>query len=98
MLYRIDRICDKKFNDKIDEQAMGRIGRIVKFYPKVQMRDFPVYLECVIPGLHKSLILSPLVDFDIVDREEHGVDFDLVIETINSFYYFSKWEGEENDG
>lgn len=98
MLYKIDRICDKKFKDKTDEKAVNRIGRVVRFCSLYLMADNPVFLECVHPGAHKSLILSPLVDYDLVDRKVEDVDFDLVIETLNSFYYLSKWFAEEHEG
>lgn len=104
MYYKIIRITDKKFNEKTDEKSVNRIGRVIKFCPLELVSNAPVFLECVHPGAHKSLLLSPLVDYDLVDRKAvEWADFDLVIETLNSFYYFDKWfeeehEGELNDG
>lgn len=80
MQYNIVKITDLKGNDKTDLKATGRLGRIVELDADDIKIGKSCFLECVIPGVHKSLITSNVLE--CIEAEDG-----LIIKTENSYYY-----------
>lgn len=77
--YEITGIYDRKGNRKEDDDAQGRIGRVVSVAPEEIIIGKSLFLECIVPGFLKSLITSP------VKKLEHYCD-GIKITTRNSIY------------
>lgn len=89
MLYKIILIQDLNGNDKRDEKAIGRIGRVISIDPTNIVINKSLFMRCVKPGFYKSLITSPVSKVDIKDGG-------LVITTRNSRYVMIK-EGDKSE-
>lgn len=77
MRYKITRIRTSSGDDKLDPS--NRIGRVMDINPNLIAIGQCFYMDCVIPGMMKSLITSPVVEW------KYTVD-GLRITTQNSIY------------
>jgi len=92
MFYKIIRITDLDSKDKTDEKSIGRIGRIMHIDPVNVEYGKPLYMDCIYPGLHKSMITSHVQSILMF---EDG----MVLTTDNSIYHLElEKEEEENNG
>ena len=80
-MYRIVRIRARNGKDKPDPS--NRIGRVMDIDPSTIIIGRSFYMDCVFPGMLKSMITSPVASWDYT---ENG----LRIITANSIYDFEE--------
>lgn len=83
MDYIIKRITDLNGVDKTDQKAKNRLNRVIKLSFDDIVINSPLFIECVYPGYHKSLITSKVKSYTIGNNE-------LTITTANSIYHMEK--------
>lgn len=84
-MYKIISIKTHNGEDKSDPTK--RIGRIMDIDPKTIVPGRCFYMDCVNPGMMKSLITSPVVMWEYTD-------FGLRIKTMNSIYELEQIDKE----
>ena len=82
-MYKIIRITDNNDVDKTDEDALGRIGRVIDENQSLISPGCSGFLYCIIPGFHKSLRTT------MIKRVKRDKD-SMMVKTENSIYYFTK--------
>lgn len=84
-MYKIIRISTHSGENKPDPTS--RIGRIMDIDPNTIIIGRSFYMDCVDPGMMKSLITSPVVMWEYTD-------FGLRIKTMNSIYELEQIDKE----
>lgn len=84
-MYKIIRIRTHSGENKPDPTS--RIGRIMDIDPNTIIIGRSCYMDCIDPGMMKSLITSPVVMWEYAD-------FGLRIKTMNSIYELEQIDKE----
>ena len=84
-MYKIIRIRTHSGKNKSD--PTNRIGRIMNIDPNTIIPGRCFYMDCIDPGMMKSLITSPVVMWEYTD-------FGLRIKTMNSIYELEQIDKE----
>ena len=91
MYYKITAIKDLNGEDKKEQDAVNRIGRIISVNPFDINLNCSLFLECVYPSYFKSIITSQVTDV-VLSTDSNGDVNDFFITTENSKYYFEETE------
>lgn len=88
-MYRIVRIRTHNGEDKPDPS--NRIGRVMDIDPNAIIIGRRFYMDCVFPGMLKSMITSPVVEWEYTETG-------LRVMTLNSIYDFEEVRDGDTTG
>lgn len=92
MYYKIVAIKDLNGEDKKEQEAVNRIGRVISVNPYDIELNCSVFLECVYPSYFKSIITSHVTNIEPTVVYPNCNIKKFIMTTENSKYYFEETE------